>query len=124
MDSVALASFPGFRLQKWACPITFPRKESLMRYAYLAALLGTLAVPSFASAQFFGFGFGVPVGHRGFVSFGYRGGYYGYPGYYYAPAPVTYVYPAPTTVVVSPPATVAQPPAAVAVSGQKARITV
>jgi uncharacterized protein (TIGR03000 family) len=95
-----------------------------MRYAYLAALLATLAVPSFASAQFFGFGFGVPVGHRSFVSFGYRGGYYGYPGYYYAPGPVTYVYPAPTTVVVSPPATVAQPPAAVVASGQKARITV
>src|SRR4051794_31739426 len=115
MDSVALASFPGFRLQKWACPITFPRKESLMRYAYLAALLGTLAVPSLASAQFFGLGFGVPAGHRGFVSFGYRGGYYGSRGYYSARAPVPSVSRAPTPVVGPPPATVAQPPAAVAV---------
>jgi len=95
-----------------------------MRYAYLAALAAVFLVPNFASAQFFGFGFGVPVGHRGFVSFGYRGGYWGHP-YYYAPAPVTYVYPAPTTVVVTPP-----PPAAVVATpaatttGQTARITV
>lgn len=94
-----------------------------MRFVYLTAVAAVLMVPNLASAQFFGFGVGVPLGHRSFVSFGYRGGYYGYP-YYYAPAPVTYVYPAPT-VVVSPPATLVQPaPAAVITSGQKAQITV
>jgi uncharacterized protein (TIGR03000 family) len=98
-----------------------------MRFAYLTALLAVLVAPSLASAQFFGFGFGAPVGKRGFVSFGYRGGYWGRP-YYYAPVPVAYVYPAPTTVVVTPPppppAAIVATPAATAATGQTARITV
>lgn len=75
----------------------------------LLPLLAMVAVPSFASAQYVGFGIGIRGGYPGY---GFRG--------YYAPSVVYAPYPGPTYVVV--PSAQAVPVATA--SSLKARITV
>ncbi|HQR09232.1 MAG TPA: TIGR03000 domain-containing protein [Gemmatales bacterium] len=73
------------------------------------SLIAVVAIPSFASAQYVGFGFGFRGGYPGY---GFRG--------YYAPGVVYAPYPGPTYVVVPS----AQPVSVASAISLKARITV